>query len=109
MAVSAIILEPQNEFEQHFSIPVATHNFFEKYWIPAIESINTEWLVGIRYGIDVTKEDSIHLIRELGFLKDWAQRNLQDNVQEQILLRIDLLETKLPTAFQREDSVVFIG
>ena len=109
MAVSAIILEPQNEFEQYFSIPIATHDFFVKYWIPAIESINTEWIVGIRYGIDVTKEDSICLIRELSFLKVWAQKNLQGDVQEQILSRIDLLETKLPTAFQREDAVVFIG
>lgn len=109
MAVSAIILEPQNEFEQHFSIPIATQNFFETYWIPAIESINTEWIVGIRYGIDVTKENAVCLIHELCLLKDWARRNLQGDVQEQMLSRIELLETKLPTAFQRGDAVVFIG
>ncbi|CAH1203865.1 hypothetical protein PAECIP111893_02095 [Paenibacillus plantiphilus] len=109
MAVSAIILEPQNEFEQHFSIPVATQNFFERFWIPAIESINTEWIAGIRYGIDVTKEDAVFLIHELSLLKDWVRINLQGDVQEKILSRIDLFETTLPTAFQRGDAVVFIG
>lgn len=109
MAVSAIILEPQNEFEQHFHIPIAAQNFFETYWIPAIESINTEWIVGMRYGIDVTKEDAVCLIHELSLLKDWAHRNLQGDVLEHMLSRIVLLETKLPAAFQRGDAIVFIG
>lgn len=65
--------------------------------------------MGIRYGIDVTKEDAVCLIHELSLLKDWARKNLQDDVQEQMLSRIELLETKLPTAFQRRDAVVFIG
>lgn len=109
MSVSAIILAPQNEYEQHFSIPIATQYFFETYWILAFESINTEWIVGIRYGIDVTKEDAVCLIHELSLLKEWARRNLQGEVQEQMLSRIELLATKLPTAFQRGDAVVFIG
>lgn len=65
--------------------------------------------MGIRYGIDVTKEDAVCLIHELSLLKDWARKNLQDDVQKQMLSRIELLETKLPTAFQRGDALVFIG
>lgn len=41
MAVSAIILDPKNEFEQLFTIPVAGQRSFETYWLHAIESIHT--------------------------------------------------------------------
>lgn len=109
MAVSAIITDPQNEFEETFSIPIATQNFFKKYWIPAIEGTDTEWVQGIRYGIDVTQEEAHILINELDKIKNWVEINLEGAAKEQMLIRIELLITKLPKAFQRKNAIVFIG
>ncbi len=108
MAVSAIILDPQNEFEQLFTIPVAGQRSFETYWLPAIESIHTKWIINIQYGTDLTKTEADCFIHELDVLLSWVDEHIKDDVREQMLSRIHLLQTNLPKAFQREDAIIFI-
>lgn len=44
MAISVMILDPQNDFEKHFFLPVATESFFKECWIPAIQSLGLRWV-----------------------------------------------------------------
>ncbi|MET3208969.1 UNVERIFIED_CONTAM: hypothetical protein ABIC26_001909 [Paenibacillus sp. PvR008] len=44
MSVSVMILEPQNEFEKSFFLPVASESFINECWQPAIESLGLQWI-----------------------------------------------------------------
>ncbi|MBT2288738.1 hypothetical protein J7E73_06230 [Paenibacillus albidus] len=109
MSVLAFILEPTDEFEQEFSIPVASESFFNECWGPAIKALQLKWVEHFSWGIDVRKEDLDKVINELLQIREWSLHNLIEAKQEHILYRIDLLITKLPAAFRRENAVVFIG
>lgn len=109
MSVIALILGPTNEFEQEFSIPVASESFFNECWVPAIKAMNLKWVEHFSWGLDIKKEDLDKVINELLQIREWALHNLIEAKLVHILYRIDLLITKLPTAFRRENAVVFIG
>lgn len=109
MSVSAFILEPQNEFEKSFNIPVATEVFFNECWMPAVEELGLKWVEIFLTGIDVTKEDLPSVLSELSQIKEWAKNHLKQDNMEHMIKRIEILEDKLPQAYQRENAVVFIG
>ncbi|MCZ8520960.1 MULTISPECIES: hypothetical protein [Paenibacillus] len=109
MSILALISEPTDEFERQFSIPVASESFFYECWAPAITAMQLEWVEHFSWGIEVRKEDLDKVICELLQIREWSLHNLLEAKQSHILDRIDLLITKLPTAFRRENTVVFIG
>ena len=109
MAISALILDPQNDYEKNFFIPVATESFFKECWIPAIETLGLQWTDLFPTGVDIEEEDIPHIIGELTLIKEWAAKNLNEEQKEKIFERIAGLQDKLPLAFQRKDAVVFIG
>lgn len=109
MAISALILDPQNDYEKNFFIPVATESFFKECWLPAIESLGLQWTDLFPTGVDVEEEDVPQIIAELIRIKEWAANNLNEEQKVKIFERIAGLQDKLPLAFQRKDAVVFIG
>ncbi|MGM0713279.1 hypothetical protein [Brevibacillus parabrevis] len=109
MAISALILDPQNDYERNFFIPVATESFFKECWLPAIESLGLQWTDLFPTGVDVEEEDVPHIIEELILIKEWAAKNLNEEQKDKIFERIEGLQNKLPQAFQRKEAVVFIG
>ncbi|MFD2328949.1 hypothetical protein ACFSR7_06775 [Cohnella sp. GCM10020058] len=109
MSVAAFILEPTNEFEKAFSIPVSTEAFFYECWVPAIKAMNLKWVEHFSWGVDIRKEDLEDVITELLQVREWSFHNLLETQLTYILYRTDLLITMLPTAFRRENAVVFIG
>lgn len=109
MAISAIILDPQNDYEKNFFIPVATESFFKECWLPAIESLGLQWTDLFTTGVDVEEEDVPHIIAELILIKEWAAKSLTEEQKDKIFERVAGLQDKLPLAFQRKDAVVFIG
>ncbi|QCT01595.1 hypothetical protein E6C60_0874 [Paenibacillus algicola] len=109
MAISALILDPQNDFEKNFFIPVATESFFKECWLPAIESLGLQWTDLFTTGVDVEEEDVPHIIAELILIKEWVAKTLDEEQKDKIFERIAGLQDKLPLAFQRKDAVVFIG
>lgn len=109
MTISAFILDPQNDYERSFFIPVATEAFFKKCWLPAIQSLGLRWTNLFHTGVDVKKEDVAYIIEELVFIKEWAAKNLNEEQKDKIVERIEGLQDKLPQAFQRKGAVVFIG
>lgn len=109
MAIGALILDPQNDYERNFFIPVATESFFKECWLPAIASLGLRWTDLFPTGVDVEEEDVPHIIEELIQIKEWVEKNLNEEQKVKILERIEGIIEKLPQAFQRKDAVVFIG
>lgn len=109
MSVGVVILEPQNEYERNFFIPVASESVFYEYWVPAIKALDLQWIKLFGTGVDVEEEDVPSIIYELNQLREWVITHLG---QEQGLIiseRVDQLQKKLPQAFQRKNAIVFIG
>ncbi|MGE6261164.1 hypothetical protein ACQKCU_25380 [Heyndrickxia sporothermodurans] len=109
MTIGVFILNPQNEFEKSFYIPVATESFFNECWLPAIESLGLQWSELFSIGVDVEKENVADIIEELIQIKKWARKNIHEEHQINLFERIKILQDKLPQAFRRKDAVVFIG
>ncbi|MEK3964572.1 MULTISPECIES: hypothetical protein [Paenibacillus] len=109
MAISVMILDPQNDFEKHFFLPVATESFFKECWIPAIQSLGLRWVDLFSTGVDVEEEDLPSILAELDQLKEWADQNLEEEQKTKLFERVEGIKEKLPNAFQRKDAVVFIG
>ncbi|WP_338552114.1 hypothetical protein [Paenibacillus sp. KS-LC4] len=109
MSVSVMILNPQNDFEKHFFLPVATESFFNQYWQPGIVHLELKWVILFSTGVDVEEEYLPNIFAELILLKEWADQNLQEEQKNRLFERVDGLMEKLPKAFQRKDAVVFIG
>ncbi|KQO13750.1 hypothetical protein [Paenibacillus sp. Leaf72] len=109
MTISAFILEPQNDFERSFFIPIATEAFFKRCWLPAIQSLNLQWTAIFSTGINVEKEDVPSICGELHQIQKWAAQHLEQEEHTKLSERITRLLQELPQAFQRENAVVFIG
>lgn len=109
MAISAQILDAQNDSENRLYIPVASLSFFRECWLPGIHALGLRWTELFIPGVDVTLNELPIILDELNQLKKWASHNLQGINNEHFLERIVLLIEELPTAFQRRDAVVFIG
>lgn len=109
MSVCAFILNPQNDFERNYFIPIATESFFKECWMPAIESLCLRWTVLFSTGIDVEEGDVPNIMNELLLIKEWAHKNLGEEQRIKILERIEGLQEELPKAFQRREAIVFIG
>ncbi|MTQ98692.1 hypothetical protein GMD75_17875 [Pseudoflavonifractor sp. BIOML-A16] len=74
---------------------VAFQSIYRKYWKPAAEEL------GLRCFLVPT-----------GFGKDkleWTKKNVTGSDQEYILMRIEGLEKGLPEAFDREDTILYVG
>jgi hypothetical protein len=109
MSISAFIPEAANEDERRYNVPVATEAFFAECWQPAAESLGLQWVPLFSTGIEIGREDLPAVLDELARLKQWALARAQDARFEMLAGRIELLETELPKALEREGAVVYIG
>ncbi|NIK71775.1 MULTISPECIES: hypothetical protein [unclassified Paenibacillus] len=109
MSISAFILDPEDEFERAFMLPVATEAFYKQYWEPATEELGLQWTALFQGGTDVEHEDVPAILEELDKLKEWVIAKMDGEAREHMLRRLKLLETGLPSAFRRGDTVVHIG
>jgi hypothetical protein len=109
MSISAFIPEPVNDFERQFNVPVAAEAFFSECWEPAAEALGLQWVPIFSTGIDVMKEDLPAVLDELARLKQWALSQAGGERMEKLVSRIELLQTELPKALQRDGVVVYIG
>ncbi|MEC0176773.1 MULTISPECIES: hypothetical protein [Paenibacillus] len=109
MSISAIIVDPEDEFERSFMLPVATESFFQKYWVPAVEELNLQWAALFQDGTDVESEDIPAVLDEVSQLKEWARSHMHGDDLDHMLRRLELLETELPKAYRRSGAVVYIG
>ena len=85
---------------------VAFQSIYNQYWEPAIEEL------GIRCFIAPTcfgKDKLEQALRELGMMREWTNRNVTGKDRDEILMRIEVLEKGLPEAFDREDTILYVG
>lgn len=78
MSIGIIIDEPKNEEEQLFLIPVATEEVFSNYWLKASNELQLSWVPIFETGIVVEREDMSVILRELGLVKEWIDKNVRD-------------------------------
>ncbi|TMV49096.1 hypothetical protein FE783_15630 [Paenibacillus mesophilus] len=109
MSISAFIPEPVDDFERRYNVPVAAEAFFAECWEPAAEALGLQWVPLFSTGIDVMKEDLPAVLGELARLKQWALSQDGGERMAKLVSRIELLQTELPKALQREGAVVYIG
>lgn len=109
MSVSAMIIDPEDDFERSFMLPIATESFYEKYWLPAVEELGLAWIAQFRSGTDVEQEDMPHVLEEIARLKDWVRAKLGGEPGAHMLSRLELLERELPGAYRRGGAIVYIG
>ena len=85
---------------------VAFQSIYNQYWEPAIAEL------GIRCFIAPTcfgKDKLGQALRELGLMREWTNRNVTGKDRDEILMRIEVLEKRLPEAFDREDTILYVG
>ncbi|GLX69385.1 hypothetical protein [Paenibacillus glycanilyticus] len=109
MSISAFIVDPEDDFERSFMLPVATEDFYKKYWEPAAEELGLQWTVLFQGGTDVEKEDVPIILEEISLLKEWVSSKMGGDAKEHMQRRLELLEAELPGAFRRGNAVVYIG
>jgi hypothetical protein len=109
MAISAQILDAQNDSENQLYIPVASLSFFRECWLPGVHALGLRWTELFESGVDVTVKELPIILDELDQLKKWADLNLHGINKEYFFERVDPLVEILPSAFQRKDAVVYIG
>lgn len=87
-------------------IPIAFQRIYKQYWEPAIEELRLRWIVAPScFGKDRLDD----VLQELVQMKEWTLKNVSGADQEYILMRIDGLEKGIPSAFDKEDTVLHIG
>jgi hypothetical protein len=109
MSVVVFISDAKNEVEEKFSIPVASEQFFKKYWVHAIEELNLELLSQIEYGLELEYSELSIIIYELNRMLKWVENNLSGSDKSLMEERIKLLIEKLPEAFIDVSNKVYIG
>ncbi|MTQ98686.1 hypothetical protein GMD88_18895 [Pseudoflavonifractor sp. BIOML-A6] len=87
-------------------IPVAFQRVYNQYWEPAVEELGIRcFIVPTCFGKDKLEQ----ALRELGLMREWTKKNVTGSDQEYILMRIEGLEKGLPEAFDREDTILYVG
>ncbi|CAH1054905.1 hypothetical protein [Paenibacillus pseudetheri] len=76
MAISAQILDAQNDSENRLYIPVASLSFFRECWLPGVHALGLRWTELFESGVDVTVKELPIILDELDQLKKWADLNL---------------------------------
>ena len=87
-------------------IPIAFQRIYKQYWEPAVEELGLQcFLVPTGFGKDKLEQ----ALRELELMREWTKKNVTGSDQEYILMRIEGLEKGLPEAFDREDTILYVG
>ena len=102
----AIIRDERPGEEGSLEIPVAFQRVYRQYWKPAVEELGIRcFIVPTCFGKDKLEQ----ALRELGMMREWTKKNVTGSDQEYILMRIEGLEKGLPEAFDREDTILYVG
>lgn len=110
MSIGIIIDEPKNEEEQLFFIPVATEEVFSNYWLKASNELQLSWVPIFETGIVIEREDMSVILRELGLVKEWIDKNVRDtDTKIDLEKRLDYILETLPNAFADENIKLYVG
>ncbi len=109
MSVAMFVGNAISEKEEKFYVPIATEDFFEKYWLPGCKAIKLKWIPIFQTGVDLVKSDSIVVTNELQSLLVWAEMNLDTETYQAMRKRIELVIEGLSILNTRPDIELSIG
>ncbi|MTS58969.1 hypothetical protein GMD88_18900 [Pseudoflavonifractor sp. BIOML-A6] len=72
-------------------------------------SVSRDERPGEDFGLEIFVAKLEQALRELGLMREWTKKNVTGSDQEYILMRIEGLEKGLPEAFDREDTILYVG
>ncbi len=112
MSVS-LLLEYSDLQKQSRTIPIATEDFFETYWLPASKLLQLTWIPAFQSGVKVSQEEIPSILSELEMLKQLMTSDplpeLSESVMEHFVTRIDLLTTELRAIGNETRVNIYIG
>ena len=88
-----------------YTIPVSGEKFYWANWYPASKELGVKIFLD---GGQFTKEQVPDVIRELELLKGWAKANLTGYDLEYMVGRTERLQQKIPEAFDKDDTILYI-
>ncbi|RYY76640.1 MAG: hypothetical protein EOO52_03805 [Gammaproteobacteria bacterium] len=109
MSIIAIVLDPKNEEQAAFSVPVSTERNFEENWLPLIKKLDLEWLPLFQTGVDIESDDLIAISEELSKLLALAEKDLSPSIYKDLARRVNELIKGLEKIFIEKSVTVFIG
>lgn len=98
-------------YNKDVSYPIASGQFFEQYWLPAIRSQNLALLADLDGGLymEVTAENWQQFSWELQQVVNWAGQNLDAHVAGFIAQRANDLIVALPNLFEDADTRLILS
>jgi len=88
-----------------FFHPVATMDFYNRVWVPAIKEKNIKLFIdSSRFGFDQLDE----AINELKILKEWALNKLEEKDKEKMVERIEKLLDALHDESTKGNDMFYI-
>lgn len=109
MGIDAYVYKAKDLKQGDLYTPILSNGFFKKCWMPAINSLNLEYIRFFLPGLDITKDNLAFVVDELQKIREWAKVNLSEGERSYMVESIMKLQNMLDTAFKHEDVVVFIG
>lgn len=88
-----------------YTIPVSGEKFYWANWYPASKELGVKIFLD---GGQFTKDQVPDVIRELELLKGWAKANLTGYDLEYMVGRTERLQQKIPGAFAKDDTILYI-
>lgn len=88
-----------------YVINVASGPFYQNVWYPVSKKL------GVKLFLEngqFTKEQVPEVMRELELLNNWAKINLTGDDLEYMTSRIENLKQKIPGAFDKDDTILYI-
>ncbi len=88
-----------------YSISIASGRFYGGIWYPVSKKL------GVKLFLEngqFTKDQVPEVMRELDLLYDWAKTHLTGRDLEYMTSRIENLKEKIPGAFDRDDTILYL-
>jgi hypothetical protein len=110
MSVTVTIDEPKNEVEDNFCIPVCTEAIYKNAILPFAEKSSLSLFIGWGTMVEVNNQKFPDFVKQLTILKSEVTQSNQLNfdIKNHIVERLDNLEIKMISMLEQRDSVVFL-
>lgn len=84
---------------------IASEHFYNKYWEKAINELNIKY---IQDGAEINFAMKDTVLKELEMLLEWAMKNVEGKDLQYMKDRIENLQKVIPTAFDDENTILYI-
>lgn len=84
---------------------IASERFYNKYWEKAINELNVKY---IQDGAEINFAMKDKVLKELELLLEWAIKNVEGKDLQYMKDSIENLQKVIPTAFDDENTILYI-